>query len=180
MTNPRSVEFFFDVGSPTTYLAYTQLPALAAACGASVVWRPMLLGGVFKATGNQSPAVIPAKSKWMGRDMQAFARRYGVPFKYNPNFPINTMMLMRGAVAMEKEGAKFEDIRELVAGARGKMVYATGDADEGIWSAGQVQGLIHDIPSCAELVSRIMREAEAIVRGRLEGMLSGAQRQAAE
>jgi nitronate monooxygenase len=83
-------------------------------------------------------------------------------------------------VAMEKEGAKFEDIRELVAGARGKMVYATGDADHGIWSAGQVQGLIHDIPSCAELVSRIMREAEAIVRGRLEGMLSGAQRQAAE
>jgi len=48
------------------------------------------------------------------------------------------------------------------------------------WSAGQVQGLIHDIPSCAELVSRIMREAEAIVRSRLEGMVSGAQRQAAE
>ena len=56
-------------------------------------------------------------------------------------------------VAMEKEGAKFEDVRELVAGARGKMVYASGDADEGIWSAGQVQGLIHDIPTCAELVA---------------------------
>ena len=67
-------------------------------------------------------------------------------------------------VAMEKEGAKFEDVRELVAGARGKMVYATGDADEGIWSAGQVQGLIHDIPTCAELVSRIMRDAEAIIQ----------------
>ena len=83
-------------------------------------------------------------------------------------------------VAMEKQGAKFEDVRELVAGARGKMVYATGDADEGIWSAGQVQGLIHDIPSCAELVSRIMREAETIIRSRLAGMLSGAQREAAE
>ena len=80
----------------------------------------------------------------------------------------------------ERIGAKFEDVRELVAGARGKMVYATGDADEGIWSAGQVQGLIHDIPSCAELVSRIMRDAEAIIRERLEGMLSGAKRQAAE
>ena len=77
-------------------------------------------------------------------------------------------------VAMEKEGAKFEEVRELVAGARGKMVYATGDADEGIWSAGQVQGLINDIPSCAELVSRIMHEAEAIIRGRLDGMISGA------
>jgi nitronate monooxygenase len=83
-------------------------------------------------------------------------------------------------VAMEKEGAKFEDVRELVAGARGKMVYATGDADEGIWSAGQVQGLIHDIPTCAELVSRIVREAETIMRERFEAMMSGGKRQAAE
>src|SRR5215813_14184473 len=83
-------------------------------------------------------------------------------------------------VAMEKEGATFEQVRELVAGARGKMVYASGDADEGIWSAGQVQGLIHDIPSCAELVSRIVRDAEAIMRERFESMLSGGKRQAAE
>jgi NADH:quinone reductase (non-electrogenic) len=83
-------------------------------------------------------------------------------------------------VAMEKEGATFDQVRELVAGARGKMVYATGDADHGIWSAGQVQGLIYDIPSCAELVSRIMREAETIIRSRLEGMMSAARREAAE
>jgi nitronate monooxygenase len=83
-------------------------------------------------------------------------------------------------VAMEKEGAKFEDIRELVAGARGKMVYATGNSDEGIWSAGQVQGLIQDIPSCAELISRIVREAEAIIRSRLEGMIAHPSAQAAE
>src|SRR4051794_39855386 len=97
----------------------------------------------------------------------------------------NTSRVARNAVsskvvAMEKEGATFDQVRELVAGARGKMVYATGDADEGIWSAGQVQGLIHDIPTCAELVSRIMREAESIIRSRLEGMMSGARRQAAE
>ena len=97
----------------------------------------------------------------------------------------NTSRVAKNAIStkvvqMEKEGAKFEDVRELVAGARGKMVYATGDADEGIWSAGQVQGLIQDIPTCAELVSRIMHDAETIIRGRLEGMLSGAQRQAAE
>ena len=83
-------------------------------------------------------------------------------------------------VAMEREGAKFEDIRDLVAGARGKMVYATGDSDEGIWSAGQVQGLIHDIPSCAELVSRIMRDAEAIIQSRFGAMMSGRRREAAE
>jgi nitronate monooxygenase len=83
-------------------------------------------------------------------------------------------------VALEKEGATFEQVRELVAGARGKIVYSSGDADQGIWSAGQVQGLIHDIPSCAELVSRIMGEAEAIIQSRLEGMMSGSRRQAAE
>jgi nitronate monooxygenase len=97
----------------------------------------------------------------------------------------NTSRVARNAistkvVSMEKEGAKFEDIRELVAGARGKMVYATGDSDEGIWSAGQVQGLIQDIPSCAELVSRIVREAESIIRARLERMIVQPQREAAE
>jgi len=79
--------------------------------------------------------------------------------------------ISRKVVAMEKQGATFDQVRDLVAGARGKMVYATGDADQGIWSAGQVQGLIHDIPSCAELVSRIVQEAETIIRDRLDNML---------
>jgi len=74
-------------------------------------------------------------------------------------------------VAMEKEGAKFEDVRELVAGVRGRSVYEIGDNDAGIWSAGQVQGLIHDIPTCAELIHRIVREAEEIIAGRLAGMV---------
>lgn len=99
----KRLEFFFDFGSPTTYLAHTQMPVLAQRTGAEIVYRPMLLGGVFKATGNQSPALLPAKAKWMGHDLQAFAKRYGVPFRHNPNFPINTMMLMRGAVAMQNE-----------------------------------------------------------------------------
>ncbi len=73
-------------------------------------------------------------------------------------------------VAMEREGAKFEDVRELVAGTRGKSVYEVGDNDAGIWSAGQIQGLIHDIPTCAERISRIVREAEDIIHGRLERM----------
>jgi 2-hydroxychromene-2-carboxylate isomerase len=100
----KRLEFFFDFGSPTTYLAYTQLPALAERTGAEIVYRPMLLGGVFKATGNASPAALPAKGKWMGFDMGNFARRYGVPFSRNPFFPINTITLMRGAVAMQREG----------------------------------------------------------------------------
>lgn len=76
-------------------------------------------------------------------------------------------------VEMERAGATFEDIRELVAGARGRLVYEQGDPEIGVWSAGQVQGLIHDIPSCAELVSRMVAEAEAIIRGRLAGFVGG-------
>jgi nitronate monooxygenase len=73
-------------------------------------------------------------------------------------------------VAMEREGAKFEDVRELVAGTRGRSVYEVGDNDAGIWSAGQVQGLIHDIPTCADLIHRIVREAEEIIHARLDRM----------
>lgn len=97
----KTIEFFFDVGSPTTYLAWTQLPAIARAAGAEIVWRPMLLGGVFKATGNASPVTIPAKGRWMGADIARFARRYGVPFAFNPHFPVNTLTLMRGAAGLQ-------------------------------------------------------------------------------
>jgi nitronate monooxygenase len=76
-------------------------------------------------------------------------------------------------VALERQGAKFEDVRELVAGSRGRGVYEVGDPDLGIWSAGMVQGLIHDVPSCAELVSRIVAEAEGIIRRRLDRMVVG-------
>ena len=95
----KTVEFFFDFGSPTSYLAWTQLPHIAAAAGAQIVWRPMLLGGVFKASGNQSPVSIPAKGRYMLQDLARFARRYEVPLAFNPHFPINTLQLMRGAVA---------------------------------------------------------------------------------
>ena len=82
-------------------------------------------------------------------------------------------------VAMEREGAKFEDVRELVAGTRGRNVYEVGDNDAGIWSAGQIQGLIHDIPTCAELIHRIVREAEDIIQQRLDRMAGARQTVAA-
>ena len=100
----KSVEFFFDVGSPTVYLAATQLSKIAERHGATVLWRPFLLGGVFKATGNVSPATVPAKSRYMGDDLERFARRYEVPFLFNPFFPVNTLALMRGAVAYQQQG----------------------------------------------------------------------------
>ena len=89
----------------------------------------------------------------------------------------NTSRVARNAVSqqvveLERSGAKFEDVKALVAGARGRLVYVQGDVDIGGWSAGQIQGLIHDIPTCAELVSRIVEEAEAIIRERLDKMLA--------
>ncbi|MFL9812042.1 2-hydroxychromene-2-carboxylate isomerase [Stutzerimonas sp. VN223-3] len=94
----KTVEFFFDLGSPATYLAWTQLPALCERTGAQLHYRPMLLGGVFQATGNASPATVPAKGRYMLTDLQRHARRYGVPFVFNQHFPINTLSLMRGAM----------------------------------------------------------------------------------
>ncbi|MFP3944002.1 MAG: NAD(P)H-dependent flavin oxidoreductase [Alphaproteobacteria bacterium] len=89
----------------------------------------------------------------------------------------NTARVAKNAVsgeviAKEREGATIDDIAHLVSGKRGRVVFEEGDPDYGVWSAGQVQGLIHDIPTCAELVARIVREAGEIIAGRLSGMLA--------
>jgi 2-hydroxychromene-2-carboxylate isomerase len=100
----KQLEFFFDFGSPTAYLAYTQLPKIASEYKAEIYWRPMLLGGVFKATGNASPMTVALKSKWSAFDMPMWAKHYGVPFNRNPFFPVNTLALMRGAAAAQIDG----------------------------------------------------------------------------
>lgn len=97
----KRVEFLFDVGSPYTYLAYRHLPSLAQAAGAKIVWTPVLLGGIFQATGNRSPAETPAKRAHLETDLQRWARAYGTHYAPNPHFPINTLVLMRGAVALQ-------------------------------------------------------------------------------
>jgi len=97
----KTVEFYFDLGSPATYLAYTQLPKICEQTDSHLVFIPMLLGGVFKATGNASPATIPPKGLYMFQDLDRYAKRYGVPLKFNPHFPINTLMLMRAVTGMQ-------------------------------------------------------------------------------
>jgi NADH:quinone reductase (non-electrogenic) len=72
-------------------------------------------------------------------------------------------------IEIERNGGSFEDIKHLVAGSRGRTVYESGDPEAGIWSAGLAQGLIHDVPTCAELVERIVSEADAIINDRLAG-----------
>jgi len=97
-------QFFFDFGSPASYLAWKRMPDLEARTGVAFAYVPMLLGGVFKATGNASPVSVPAKGAYMSRDLARWAERHGTPFRGNPFFPINTLRLMRGAIAAQDRG----------------------------------------------------------------------------
>lgn len=106
----KTVDFYFDFGSPAAYLAWTQLPQLCADTGAQLAWKPMLLGGVFQATGNRAPMMVPLKGSYLFVDLARFALRYGVPLKFNPSFPINTLTLMRAAVGLQMRlDPRFED-----------------------------------------------------------------------
>ena len=91
----KTFYYYFDFGSLATYLAHTQMDKIKAETGASPVYLPMLLGAVFKATGNASPASVPAKGKYIFVDFKRFADSYGVPLETNPFFPIITTTLMR-------------------------------------------------------------------------------------
>lgn len=100
----KHVEFLYDFGSPTCYLAWTQLPALCARYDARLVYRPVLLGAIFKATGNTTPISIAPKGAWMFEDLTRYARYYGVPFTMNPHFIFNSLAAMRGAIWARREG----------------------------------------------------------------------------
>ena len=109
MTHPLTVEFHFDFGSPNADLSALVLPGIEKRTGVKFDYVPVLLGGVFKATNNRSPAEtlsgIKNKPEYQTLEMQRFLRRHAITtFKSNPFFPVNTLMLMRGAVAAQFEG----------------------------------------------------------------------------
>jgi 2-hydroxychromene-2-carboxylate isomerase len=95
----KSVDFYFDLSSPYSYLAATQLGPLAARHGATVRWKPVVLAAVFKAVGNTMPAVCAPKARNMLVDLDRWARRYGVPFTMSSRFPLNTVKPERMIVA---------------------------------------------------------------------------------
>jgi 2-hydroxychromene-2-carboxylate isomerase len=127
---PARVEFFFDYGSPFSYLADALLPQLSARTGARFEHRPMLLGAVFKATGNRSPMQEPveAKRRYGGLALRRTAARVGAPFRSNPHFPINTMLLMRTAVAAQRAGC-FEPFHRAIYPAFWAEARNLGDPD---------------------------------------------------
>jgi 2-hydroxychromene-2-carboxylate isomerase len=108
MTIPR-VEFHFDFGSPNAYFAHKVIPGIQERTGATFVYVPILLGGVFKATGNVAPMVafkdVKGKLAYQKLETLRFIRKHGLTrFKMNPHFPVNTVQIMRGAVAAEIDG----------------------------------------------------------------------------
>ena len=104
-----TIDFYYDFGSPTAYLAHKRFDYFREQYDVEINYQPMLLGGVHKATKNSPPITVPIKGMYMLQyDLPRFAKRYQVPFKMNPNFPINTLPLMRGAFAAEKLGVSAE------------------------------------------------------------------------
>lgn len=102
------VEFFYDYISLYSYLADSQLADLD---GAEIIYRPMLLGAVMQATGNRAPGIVEAKEKHLHVDADRWAKRYSMPFNWNPVFPQNTANALRLALVAEKRGA-FEAVHQ--------------------------------------------------------------------
>ena len=122
------LEFFFDYGSPYSYLANSQITGLRVRTQCEVVYRPMLLGGVFKATGNSSPAEesVVSKLKYQSVEMQRWVDYYDVPFASNPFFPVNTIQIMRAAHAAQQMGV-FEEFHTAIFGAMWERERNLGD-----------------------------------------------------
>ncbi len=105
----KTVDFIFDVGSPNAYLVHKLVPGIEARTGAHFNYIPCLLGGIFKATGNQAPFVayagIKGKTEYQMLEMRRFIERHKLTsFAHNPHFPLNTMLMMRGAIVAEQDG----------------------------------------------------------------------------
>jgi 2-hydroxychromene-2-carboxylate isomerase len=102
-------EFLFDVGSPNAYLAHKVLPEIERRTGVSFTYVPVLLGGIFKATNNKSPMVafadVPNKLAYEQLELSRFVKNHKVPFVFNPNFPVNTLAVMRVLTGANLDGA---------------------------------------------------------------------------
>ena len=109
----KTVDFYFDLSSPYSYLAATQVPALASRHHVEVRWKPIVLAAVFKAANNVMPAQSPPKAKYMFADLTRWAEKYNVPFVMSSRFPMNTIKPERLIVAAEPSGRAPELALEL-------------------------------------------------------------------
>jgi 2-hydroxychromene-2-carboxylate isomerase len=109
MAKPVTIDFVFDFGSPNAYLAWKTLPGIAARTGAAINLIPCLLGGIFKATNNRSPALafgeVKGKLAYESLETRRFVAKHGLSaYRPNPHFPVNTLLIMRGLIAARRAG----------------------------------------------------------------------------
>ncbi len=97
----KKLEFFYDYVSPYSYLANSQV---SEAGGSKLVYRPMLLGAVMQATGNQPPGSLEVKGQYLRKDIARWAEHYGIEYNRNPNFPLNTLKALRLAIVAQHDG----------------------------------------------------------------------------
>lgn len=145
-----TAQFLFDLGSPNAYLCHRVLPALEARTGAKVEYLPILLGGLFRLANNRSPMEafrdIPTKRAYDRHDMTRFVARHGLSrFRMNPHFPVNTLRIMRGALAAQRLGC-FEPYVEAVFAA--------------MW---EQERNMDDVPTIVEVLERAGLDAAALL-----------------
>jgi 2-hydroxychromene-2-carboxylate isomerase len=145
------VEFFYDLVSPYSYLAYGRVGDMCKEHGAELVLRPMLLGAVHKAVGLRAPIEIKSKGRYQLRDIHRWAEHYGLPMKFPDPFPFRTLKTMRAAVALEGDGDLEQFTREAF-----DLYWEEGGAPKGFEAADEDGPL-------REVASRIGRDPEELL-----------------
>lgn len=148
----KSVDFYFDFISPASYIAYKRLHVICERTGASINFKPMLLGGIFKAVGNTSPITVQAKWKWIQKDFARHAEYYDIPYQMNPHFIFSTVNAMRGAMWALEEGCI-----EAYSGAVYKAAWVDG---KDLSSAEVMRDVLKDAGLEAEVVLGAMTQPE--------------------
>lgn len=162
---PHPIEFLFDVGSPTAYLAWHRLKGIAARTGASVQPVPILLGGVFKATGGSPPGAVAAKGRWMNEDMQRWAARDGITLAMNPFFPVNTITMMRILAGLAGD-ARFDAVTDTLFAGMWRHGRNMADADilaETLTQDGHDAAALLALAQAPEVKQRLISNTEAAV-----------------
>jgi 2-hydroxychromene-2-carboxylate isomerase len=173
--NPMApvIEFYFDFGSPNAYLSYKVMPEIEQRLGTRFALKPALLGGIFKATNNQSPGItlagIPTKAAYERKETDRFIARHGLTkFRFNPAFPINTLQMMRGAVLAQRLGL-FEAYVDAVYAAMWEQALNMGELEvfhHVLTTAGlPTQTFIDNIGDADVKAGLIASTEEAISRG---------------
>jgi 2-hydroxychromene-2-carboxylate isomerase len=166
----KNLEFLFDFGGPNSYLAYKMLPDLCARTGAKIVYVPILLGGLFKLTNNPAPmmryAETPAKQKYEMLEFQRFVKAHAIPFKMNPRFPLNTLYVMRGAIAAQRLGC-FAPYMDAVMAAMWHDAADMGDLDvvrDVLDKAGLDSAALLALADDAEVKAELIANTEAAAK----------------